>query len=90
MTGSSRGVVGFIGLGAMGSRMARHLGDDGRELAIYDARREAMFPLIERGAQACSSPRAVADVAATVLVSLPTPDVVRMVACGEDGLVQGW
>ena len=71
MTGSSRGAVGFIGLSAMGSRMARHLSDEGRELAIYDARREAMLPLIERSAQACSSPRAVADVAATVLVSLP-------------------
>src|SRR5205085_9836918 len=72
-----------------GSRMARHLSDDGRELVVYDARREAMLPLIERGAKACSSPRPVADVAATVLVSLPTPDVVRAVACGEDGLVHG-
>jgi 3-hydroxyisobutyrate dehydrogenase-like beta-hydroxyacid dehydrogenase len=89
MTGSSRGAVGFIGLGAMGSRMARHLSDDGCKLAVYDARREAMLPLIERGAQACNSPRAVAEVAATVLVSLPTPDVVRTVACGEDGLVHG-
>ena len=89
MIGSSHGAIGFIGLGAMGSRMARHLRDDGRELAVYDVRREAMLPLIERGAQACSSPRAVADVAATVLVSLPTPDVVRTVACGEDGLVHG-
>jgi 3-hydroxyisobutyrate dehydrogenase-like beta-hydroxyacid dehydrogenase len=89
MSGSSRGAVGVIGLGAMGSRMARHLSDDGRELAVYDVRREAMLPLMERGAKACSSPRAVADVAATVLVSLPTPDVVRAVACGEDGLVHG-
>ena len=89
MTSSSHGAIGFIGLGAMGSRMARHLREDGRELAVYDVRREAMHPLIERGAQACSSPRAVADVAATVLVSLPTPDVVRTVACGEEGLVHG-
>ena len=89
MTSSSHGAIGFIGLGAMGSRMARHLRDDGRELAVYDVRREAMHSLIERGAQACSSPRAVADVAATVLVSLPTPDVVRTVACGEEGLVHG-
>ena len=32
---------------------------------------------------------AVADAAEIVFVSLPTPDVVLEVACGEDGLVAG-
>ena len=45
-----------------------------------------MAPHVARGARACASAGAVADVADTVLVSLPTPDIVRAVA-GE--LAQG-
>jgi 3-hydroxyisobutyrate dehydrogenase-like beta-hydroxyacid dehydrogenase len=81
--------IGFVGLGAMGGLMATRLLDAGRELALFDTRAEALEPHVARGAQACPSAAAVADAAATVLVSLPTPDVVREVACGEGGLVEG-
>jgi 3-hydroxyisobutyrate dehydrogenase len=73
-------VVGFIGLGAMGAHMVGHLIDAGNDLAVFDTRDEAMAPHVARGARACPSAGAVADVATTVLVSLPTPDVVRAVA----------
>jgi 3-hydroxyisobutyrate dehydrogenase-like beta-hydroxyacid dehydrogenase len=72
--------VGFVGLGAMGAHMAARLLDAGHELAVFDTRAEAIAPHAARGAQACASPAAVADVAATLLVSLPTPDVVAAVA----------
>jgi 3-hydroxyisobutyrate dehydrogenase-like beta-hydroxyacid dehydrogenase len=39
-----------------------------------------LAPHAERGARVCASATAVADAAAAVLVSLPTPDVVRAVA----------
>jgi 3-hydroxyisobutyrate dehydrogenase-like beta-hydroxyacid dehydrogenase len=81
--------IGFVGLGAMGSRMAAALLDGGYALAIFDERAEAMQPLLARGASGCVSAAEVADAAAVVLVSLPTPDVVRAVACGEGGLVHG-
>ena len=76
--------IGFVGLGAMGAHMVARLLDAGHELAVFDTRAEAMEPHVARGALACPSAAAVADAAATVLVSLPTPDVVRTVA-GELG-----
>lgn len=81
--------VGFVGLGVMGSRMARRLIAAGHELAVHDARSEAAVELVALGATACSSVREVADRAETVLVSLPTPEIVREVACGEGGLAGG-
>jgi 3-hydroxyisobutyrate dehydrogenase-like beta-hydroxyacid dehydrogenase len=77
---SAERTVGFVGLGAMGAHMVARLLDARHDLAVYDTRAEAMAPHVARGAQACDSPAAVADAAATVLVSLPTPDVVRTVA----------
>ena len=72
--------VGFVGLGAMGAHMVARLIDAGHDLAVFDTRAEAMAPHVARGARACDSAGAVAGVADTVLVSLPTPDVVRAVA----------
>jgi 3-hydroxyisobutyrate dehydrogenase-like beta-hydroxyacid dehydrogenase len=72
--------IGFVGLGAMGAHMVARLLDAEHELAVFDTRAEAMEPHVARGALACPSAAAVADAAATVLVSLPTPDVVRTVA----------
>src|SRR4051812_3544429 len=81
--------IGFVGLGAMGQHMAARLLDAGHDLAVFDTRAEAIEPHAARGARACDSPAAVADVAGTVLVSLPTPDVVRAVATGDRGLLGG-
>jgi 3-hydroxyisobutyrate dehydrogenase len=64
----------------MGTHMASRLLDAGHDLAIFDTRAEALAPYAERGARACESATAVADAAATVLVSLPTPSIVRAVA----------
>ncbi|MGH3003275.1 MAG: NAD(P)-dependent oxidoreductase [Gaiellaceae bacterium] len=81
--------IGLVGLGAMGRPIAAALRDAGHALAVYDTRREAVDELAAEGATACGSPAEVAHSAETVFVSLPTPDVVRTVACGVDGLVRG-
>ena len=81
--------LGFIGIGEMGLPMAGRLIDAGHALVVYDVRAEATAPLVARGAVAVDSPKGVADRAATVLVSLPTPDVVRAVALGEAGVIAG-
>jgi 3-hydroxyisobutyrate dehydrogenase-like beta-hydroxyacid dehydrogenase len=86
---SAQGPVGFIGLGAMGEHLAGAMLDAGYELAVLDARAEAMEPIVARGARGCASPAEVADIAAIVLASLPTPDIVRAVACGERGVREG-
>ncbi len=85
----AEGTVGFVGLGEMGLRMCEALLDAGHELAVHDTREQPMRELRARGASACASAAEVADRAATVLVSLPRPEIVREVACGEGGLVHG-
>lgn len=73
-------VVGFVGLGAMGARIAARLRSAGVELTVYDVRPEAAEQLRAAGATVAASPRAVADAAATVMMSLPTPEIARDVA----------
>jgi len=82
-------VLGFIGVGKMGGHMAARLLDAGHKLSICDTNEAALAPLLARGAQRAKSPADVASAAETVLVSLPTPVVVRAVALGKDGVVAG-
>ena len=81
--------LGFIGIGNMGLPMTHRLIDRGYDVTIFDIRKEALYPLIARGARAVASPAEVASEAQTVLVSLPTPEVVRDVALGPSGIVKG-
>ncbi|SNR76405.1 NAD(P)-dependent oxidoreductase [Actinomadura mexicana] len=74
--------VGFIGLGQMGAPMATRLA--GRGLAVYDARAEAMAPLVKAGARAAKS---VAEVAAHCdLVSVMVRDDAQVTEVGEEVL----
>ncbi len=78
-------VLGFVGVGRMGSLMAARLLDAGHRLCVYDVSEEATRPLVMRGAQLAASPAEVASTAGIVLISLPTPDVVRQVVLGGNG-----
>jgi 3-hydroxyisobutyrate dehydrogenase-like beta-hydroxyacid dehydrogenase len=81
--------IGFIGLGNMGFPMARRLVEAGHAVTVYDLRKETVDGLVALGAQAAGSVREVADRVETVLASLPTPDVVHVVAVGKGGLIEG-
>ena len=81
--------IGFIGLGKMGFPMCRRLIEAGHTLIVFDINREAMERLVKLGAQAAISPAEVANRAETVLASLPSLDVGRKVATGEDGIIRG-
>jgi len=71
--------IGFIGLGNMGTPMANRLLDAGYKLVVFDARDEVVAPFVARGAKRTSSAADAGSEAETVLVSLPTPDVVQKV-----------
>lgn len=81
--------IGFIGLGAMGQKMAHHLLDKGYGLSLYDPNPQALAPLLERGARNHDTPREVADHARIVLICVPTPDIVEHVVLGENGVIHG-
>jgi 3-hydroxyisobutyrate dehydrogenase-like beta-hydroxyacid dehydrogenase len=71
--------VGFIGLGNMGTPMASRLAEAGYQLVVFDTRDDVIAPFISRGATRASSAADVGSQAETVLVSLPTPDIVQNV-----------
>lgn len=53
--------IGFIGLGRMGSAMARRLVDAGRDVTVYNRTASKAQELAARGAQAARSPAELAD-----------------------------
>ena len=81
--------IAFIGLGRMGAAMVARLLEAGYGVHGFDIDATAMARLVERGASAARSPADAASRAETVLVSLPTPAVVREVALGPEGIVHG-
>ncbi|MFT6580865.1 MAG: 3-hydroxyisobutyrate dehydrogenase-like beta-hydroxyacid dehydrogenase [Alphaproteobacteria bacterium] len=89
MMAMSAKTLGFIGVGDMGGPMAGRLMDAGYSLVIHDVREDATAPLAARGATVLESPKAVADSVETIIVSLPTPDVVRAVALSDNGIIHG-
>lgn len=81
--------IGVIGTGRMGGPMAGRLIDAGYSLIVHDVQSEMTQPLVNRGAQLGKSPANVASRADIVLASLPTPDIVKAVALGPDGVSSG-
>ena len=82
--------VGFIGIGRMGSNMARYILEGGYNLTVHDLRKEAAAHLLEKGAKWTDTPRAVAETCDIVFSSLPSPEDVQKVVYGVDGLMTGW
>ena len=74
----------FIGVGTMGSLMAGCLLDAGVELTVYDIRRAAAEPLLQRGARWADSPEAAAAGREMVWTSLPGPAQVESVLLGDE------
>ncbi|RNF39779.1 NAD(P)-dependent oxidoreductase [Planococcus salinus] len=81
--------IGFIGLGNMGHHMVTRLLERGYKLALYDINTEVLKSFEGEGVQIASSPRDVGDKAECVLVSLPTPAIVKGVALSSDGVIEG-
>jgi 3-hydroxyisobutyrate dehydrogenase-like beta-hydroxyacid dehydrogenase len=81
----SRPRLGFIGLGAMGSRMAGRLLAAGYDLTVFNRGRDRMLPLEQRGAKAVDTPGAVAGNADVVFVSVADDAAVENVITGAGG-----
>jgi 3-hydroxyisobutyrate dehydrogenase-like beta-hydroxyacid dehydrogenase len=82
-------VVGFVGLGTMGGRMATNLQKAGFKLVVHDLHRQAASHHLNAGAIWAETPRALANQADVIFSSLPEPADVEAVALGPDGLVAG-
>jgi len=81
--------VGFIGLGIMGSGMARNLLAKGHALCVWNRSPERLAALLEAGGTAADSPADLARRSNLVMICVSdTPDV-EQVALGPDGVLAG-
>jgi 3-hydroxyisobutyrate dehydrogenase-like beta-hydroxyacid dehydrogenase len=69
--------VGFLGLGRMGAPMASRLVGHVDRLLVHDISAEAVAALVAKGAEAAGSTAALGEKCDIVLLSLPTPPIVR-------------
>jgi 3-hydroxyisobutyrate dehydrogenase-like beta-hydroxyacid dehydrogenase len=81
--------VGFIGLGAMGSRMAKRLLDSGRGVVGYNRTPEKARALVAAGLTLAKFPRAVAEATDTVFSMVTDNAALRAIGLGPDGVVAG-
>lgn len=80
-------MIGFIGLGIMGSRMANNLLQSGFDLIIFNRTKEKAAELLKEGAYWADSPREVAEKATVIFTMLANPDAVENAAIKEDGFL---
>lgn len=81
--------IGFIGLGIMGSAMAKNLLKAGCRLTVNDINPAPVRELERLGACGAKTPREVAENSDIVITMVVDGDQVRTIALGEDGLVKG-
>ena len=82
-------VVAVVGLGAMGSRIARRLLEAGHEVVVWNRTAEKAAPLVAAGAVAAPTPAAAAERAEAVLTMVADPAALRDVTEGEQGVAAG-
>ena len=81
--------IGFIGLGAMGSRVAGRLLDAGHPVSATNRTAAKAQPLIERGLAWISTAREVAASTDVVLSMVTDDEALEAIATGSDGLLAG-
>ena len=81
--------IGFIGLGKMGSAMARNLLRAGHQVAVYNRSRQKAEALAGEGARAAESPADVCRESQAVITMLADDGAVEQVVFGENGVASG-
>src|SRR5438094_723121 len=81
--------LGFIGLGAMGSRMARRLLAAGHAVVGYNRTPAKADALVAAGMTRAASPRAAAERADAVFSMVSNTEALEAIAQGPDGVLAG-
>src|ERR1044072_4553536 len=81
-------VVGFVGLGTMGGKMATNLQKAGYKVVVHDLHRQSAGHHLQAGAEWAASPRELAQKSDVIFSSLPEPADVERVALGPAGLIE--
>jgi 3-hydroxyisobutyrate dehydrogenase-like beta-hydroxyacid dehydrogenase len=78
--------IGFLGLGDMGTPMARRLLRAGHDLLVWNRSPDRSAPLVQEGAVVAPSPAKAAAGSAFVITMLATPEALEQVLFGTEGL----
>jgi 3-hydroxyisobutyrate dehydrogenase-like beta-hydroxyacid dehydrogenase len=81
--------VAVVGLGAMGSRIARRFLDAGHELTVWNRDAAKAEPLVAAGASAAQTPAEAARQAEAVVTMVADPEALAAVTEGPDGVAAG-
>ena len=81
--------VAILGLGIMGSGMARRLLSAGFPLTVYNRNREKCAPLVADGAFEAATPREAASRAEIVISMVSNDEASREVWLGDNGVLAG-
>jgi 3-hydroxyisobutyrate dehydrogenase len=79
--------VGFVGTGVMGAPMATHILNAGYQMFVHNRTLAKAQPLIDKGAQFCESPAAVASQCDVIFAIVGFPPDVESVFLGAPGIV---
>jgi 3-hydroxyisobutyrate dehydrogenase-like beta-hydroxyacid dehydrogenase len=82
--------LGFVGLGAMGGRMARRLLDAGYTLCGYNRTAAKAADLVRAGMALAASPREIAERADLVFIMVTDDTALEAVTRPPEGLLAGW
>ena len=81
--------LGYVGLGAMGGRVAKRLLDAGHTVTGYNRTKSKAQWLLDVGMQWGESPRAVAEAADVVFTMVTNTNALNEVFHGSDGVLAG-
>jgi 3-hydroxyisobutyrate dehydrogenase-like beta-hydroxyacid dehydrogenase len=81
--------LGFVGMGAMGSRLARRLRANGYEVTVYDRHHDKTAALLPYGVAVAGTLLELAQNSDVILSCLTNDDAVRSVYLGHDGVMAG-
>ena len=82
-------IIGFIGLGLMGSNMAECLQNNGYDLVVMGRNRQAVAKPVNRGAVEVNTMRDMAERCDIIMLCVTTSEVVESLVYGDNGILAG-
>lgn len=82
--------VGIIGIGNMGSRLAKKFLSAGVDVGVFDVNQHAVNDLVQVGATSASTPADLARNYSKIITILPNSEIVKKTLFDRNGLVEGF
>ncbi|MGO4329028.1 NAD(P)-binding domain-containing protein [Cupriavidus sp. 2TAF22] len=87
--GAQKPTIGYVGLGAMGSALARRVRTAADRLLVFDVVQDRVAEQVRDGAMAATDMPSLARESDIIMLCVPTSAHVREVLLGEKGMLRG-